>query len=145
MIDALQDIFANLQAAAEAQAAFIRRLEGVTEDADESPSDLDAAFIRRPEGKPEDTDALPSDLDDDVEADIEAVDSGATKATAVAGESLEIATRIEEIAADIEAQLPAFLERRQAMAQAATESDARPGFLRSAVNKVKKRVWGWRA
>lgn len=43
----------------------------------------------------------------------------------------------------IEAQLPAFLERRRAMAQAAAERHARRGFFRSVVDKVKERVWGW--
>ena len=127
MIDALQYIFANLQAAAEAQSAAIRRTEG-SPDADTSPS------------------SSSSDVEDHVDAGInEAVDPGVTEATAVAGESSAIATRCEEMVAQIEVQLPAFLERRRAMARAAAGRGARPGFFRGVVGKVKKRFGGWMA
>lgn len=75
----------------------------------------------------------------------EAVDPGVAEATAVAEESSAVATRCEEMLAQIEVQLPAFLERRRAMAQAAAGRGARSGFFRSVMGKVKERVCGWMA
>ena len=76
---------------------------------------------------------------------LEAVNAGRADLTATAEASLESLRQAVETTARIEMQLPAFLERRRAMAQAEARRDARPGFFRSVVDGVKERVWGWMA
>jgi methyl-accepting chemotaxis protein len=76
---------------------------------------------------------------------LEALNAGLTDLTATAEANLESLREVVDTTARIEMQLPAFLERRRAMAQAEARRDARPGFFRSVVDRVKGRVWGWMA
>ena len=95
-----------------------------------------SAFIRHLEDEPEADTASSSALEEErVGADIEASDSGVTEAAAVAEANLASSRRIEM-------QLPAFLERQRAVAQAAAVRDARPRFFKRVVDKVKERFSG---
>jgi hypothetical protein len=78
-----------------------------------------------------------------VGAGIEAVDSRLTKATVTTNRVSAGLMECKEMLVRIETQLPAFLERRRAMAQAAAERHARRGFFGKVVDKVKGRVSGW--
>ena len=100
-----------------------------------------ATSIRQLEGEPNVDTSSPSALGGIAGVDVEAVDSGVAEATAVAAE--ETST----ILARIEMQLPAFLEKQRATAQAqavaAAGRDARPRrFFGRVMDKVKERFSG---